>query len=166
MEPASMFRAVELRLPRDLHSVPGISGVKERYTEYEYKIYGLNDTNTLYTAHDFDIHTLLSQPGSGAGGLPFAPLPSSTAADPGELISPALPSSSAPSPASWTWTYFKKLTSGGHSDGGTATPEAIGVAPPNKIMLRGTFGGGTAMPETTGNSFILLSFRRVSGRDT
>ena len=62
MEPASMFRAVELRLPSDLHSVPGISGVKERCTEYEYKIYGLNDTNTLYTADDFDIHTLLSQP--------------------------------------------------------------------------------------------------------
>ena len=64
MDPPSMLHSAALHAPSDLRRVPGFSGVKEWYTEYEYKIYGLNDTNTLYTAHDFDIHTLLSQPAS------------------------------------------------------------------------------------------------------
>ena len=51
----------ELEFPTSLR-IPGVNKGKEGSAEHTGMIHGLNITNTLYTAHGFDIHTLLSQP--------------------------------------------------------------------------------------------------------
>ena len=67
---------VELETPHEKTlSVPFVEAEKRGKDESNITIYGIDYPNTLYSAHSSHIHTLLSQPGSGASGLPFAPLP-------------------------------------------------------------------------------------------